>query len=128
MGLDALLSKLETRRADTPDTPCNLAGVSGNPATIGACTLDTPDTPEKHNTPPQPEITTCKTCAHVCRTGCCGEPVRAGLSPVEGVISYGHADTCEAFEERAAIMEYDGGLSRDEAERQAREIVGRTSP
>jgi len=28
------------------------------------------------------------------------------------------------FEERAAIMEYDGGLTRQEAERLAREIVG----
>jgi len=34
----------------------------------------------------------------------------------------------EAFEERAAIMEYDGGLSRDEAERQAAGIVGRIAP
>lgn len=33
-------------------------------------------------------------------------------------------DWKEAFEERAAIMEYDGGLSREEAERRAREIVG----
>lgn len=49
MGLDALLSTLETRRADTPDTPCNLTGVSGNPAPIGACTLDTPDTPGNFN-------------------------------------------------------------------------------
>jgi len=46
MGLEALLSKLETRRADTPDTPCNLSVVSGNPASIWACTLDTPDPPE----------------------------------------------------------------------------------
>jgi len=29
----------------------------------------------------------------------------------------------EAFEERAAIMEFDGGLSRDDAERAARAIV-----
>ena len=27
------------------------------------------------------------------------------------------------FEERAAIMEYDGGLTREEAERQARQIL-----
>ncbi len=45
---------------------------------------------------------TCRECPHVCRSGCCGEPVKAGLSPVEGVIRYGRADTCEAFEERAA--------------------------
>ena len=29
----------------------------------------------------------------------------------------------EEFEERAAIMQYDGGLSRSEAERQARELL-----
>lgn len=32
--------------------------------------------------------TTCSTCAHVCRSGCCGEPVAAGLSDQEGVIRY----------------------------------------
>ncbi len=30
----------------------------------------------------------------------------------------------EAFEERAAILEYDGGLSREDAERKALELVG----
>jgi hypothetical protein len=66
----------------------------------------------------------CHECTHVTRRGGCGEPVLAGLSPVEGVIRYGNADLCEAFEERAAIMEYDGGLSRDEAERLAAESMG----
>lgn len=47
MGLDALLATMETRRADTPDTPCNPVEVSAKPAPIKACTLDTPDTPEK---------------------------------------------------------------------------------
>lgn len=47
MGLDALLATMETRRADTPDTPCNPLEVSAKPAPIKACTLDTPDTPEK---------------------------------------------------------------------------------
>jgi hypothetical protein len=37
-------------------------------------------------------------------------------------------DVDEAFEERAAIMEYEGGLSREEAECQAMAIVGRTTP
>ena len=31
----------------------------------------------------------------------------------------------EAFEERAAIMEFDGGLSRDEAEREAWALVSK---
>ena len=34
-----------------------------------------------------------------------------------------HNDLLDAFEERAAIMEFDGGLSRDEAEREAWAIV-----
>lgn len=32
-------------------------------------------------------------------------------------------DQREAYEERAAIMEYEGGLTRAEAEREARKIV-----
>jgi hypothetical protein len=31
----------------------------------------------------------------------------------------------EAYEERAAIMEFDGGLSRDEAEREAGALVSK---
>jgi len=34
----------------------------------------------------------------------------------------------EAFEERAAILEFDAGLTRDEAVRQAMAIVGRVAP
>lgn len=30
---------------------------------------------------------------------------------------------CDDFEERAAIMEFDGGLSREDAEREARKIT-----
>ncbi len=41
-------------------------------------------------------------------------PTKKQLSESEG----------EAFEERAAIMEFDGGLSRDEAERLAAESLG----
>ena len=32
-------------------------------------------------------------------------------------------DDQEAYEDRAAIMEYEGGLTRDQAEREARRIV-----
>lgn len=39
----------------------------------------------------------------------------------EGILR--HEDLKEAFEERAAIMEYEGGLPRKEAERLAYEIV-----
>jgi hypothetical protein len=34
-------------------------------------------------------------------------------------------DAWEAYEERAAIMEFDGGLSRDEAEREAWALVSK---
>ena len=34
-----------------------------------------------------------------------------------------HEPVWEAYEERAAIMEFDGGLSRDEAEREAWALV-----
>ncbi|MDD2742695.1 MAG: hypothetical protein PHV02_10495 [Rhodocyclaceae bacterium] len=45
MGLSDLLARLSIQ-ADTPDTPCNPVEVSAKPAWIGACTLDTPDTPQ----------------------------------------------------------------------------------
>lgn len=32
-------------------------------------------------------------------------------------------DQKEAFEERAAIMEFDGGLSREDAEREAKKLI-----
>lgn len=41
----------------------------------------------------------------------------------EGILR--HEDLKEAFEERAAIMEFDGGLNRQEAERLARKIIYR---
>lgn len=47
MSLDELLTSLERRRAETPDTPCNPAEVSAKPAQTGACTPDTPGTPQK---------------------------------------------------------------------------------
>ena len=37
----------------------------------------------------------------------------------------GKEDVWEAYEERAAIMEFDGGLSRDEAEREAWALVSK---
>ena len=47
MALDDLLSKLEGRATDTPDTPCNPPEVSAKPAPNKARTLDTPDTSQK---------------------------------------------------------------------------------
>lgn len=52
-----------------------------------------------------------------------------GISPIFPISPtpdrcYAHTECDkEAFEERAAIMEFDGGLSREEAERLAYEIV-----
>ena len=50
--------------------------------------------------PATPEPTrACSSCAHACRSGCCGEPVAAGLSDLPGVIRY-HPDqgaTCPAW-------------------------------
>lgn len=45
--------------------------------------------------------TGCMTCEHVCDSGCCGAPVAAGLSDAEGVIAYGNAYACPAFEARS---------------------------
>ncbi|WP_162888718.1 hypothetical protein [Dechloromonas sp. HYN0024] len=44
MALDDLLSKMEGRATDTPDTSCNPIEVSAKPPPNKACTLDTPDT------------------------------------------------------------------------------------
>jgi hypothetical protein len=49
MGLDSLLATLERRTSDTSDTSGNLGEVSGKPAPILGCTLDTPDTPQSGN-------------------------------------------------------------------------------
>lgn len=51
----------------------------------------------------------CSTCAHACRSGCCGEPVAAGLSDLPGVIRYSpdQGATCPAW---LAIL--DGELKR----------------
>lgn len=58
--------------------------------------------------PPTP-ARACSTCAHACRSGCCGEPVAAGLSDLPGVIRY-HAHQgagCLAW-----LATLDGGLER----------------
>ncbi|TWU08900.1 hypothetical protein CA54_41390 [Symmachiella macrocystis] len=50
--------------------------------------------------------------------------VRAGTAGdnAPGTVS-SQADVEEHFEERAAILEYDGGLSRTDAERNARKLI-----
>ena len=44
MALNDLLSRMERRTAETPETSCNPIGVSAKPAQIGACTPETPET------------------------------------------------------------------------------------
>ncbi len=104
MGLEALLSRLENRLHETPETPCNLGRVSAYPALSLVRTLETPATPQIDNSgsdaeildrhptaivaEPEPAWASCSTCAHETGRGGCGEPVAAGLSSLEGVIRY----------------------------------------
>lgn len=44
MALHDLLSRMERRTAETPETSCNPIGVSVKPPQIGACTHETPET------------------------------------------------------------------------------------
>ncbi len=55
-----------------------------------------------------------------------GKPCIHALSPMSPMSPQKHMNKIdrEAFEERAAIMEFDGGLSRAEAERLAAESLG----
>ena len=61
----------------------------------------------------------------------CGVPIRDMDGTVSRVETPPKSDSCvkntcdedqEAFEEYAAIMQYDGGMTREEAETQAREV------
>ena len=63
-----------------------------------------------------------------------GQPREIELSPVSPLVpgmaaidEQGDAFEREAFEERAAIMEFDGGLTRAEAEAAARALLGTTT-
>lgn len=95
MGLEALLAKLEKRKTDTLDTSCNQDGVSVKPALIQACTSDTPDTPQGETSSESDAM-----------------ELRALADGASEADAFDH----EAFEERAGICEFDGGLSREEAE------------
>lgn len=46
MGLKTLLARLQSKDADTPDTPQENHGYQRKSNTHAACTLDTPDTPQ----------------------------------------------------------------------------------
>ncbi len=77
---------------DTADTPYNPPEVSPKPTPTGACTRDTPDTPE---------ITASDT-----------DTLKVGADDTAMVDPF----DSQAFEERAAICEFDGGLTRADAE------------
>ena len=49
MGLDSLLATLESRAAETPETPRNLSGVSPKLLNLKAETPETPETPKNDN-------------------------------------------------------------------------------
>jgi len=51
----------------------------------------------------------CSTCAHACRSGCCGEPVAAGLSDLPGVIRYSPDQGVDCL---AWLAYLDAGLER----------------
>ena len=50
------------------------------------------------------------------------DPIDAKMAAIMARVAQRKAEcpACEAYEERAAVMEFDAGLSRPEAERQAR--------
>ena len=90
MALDDLLATLERRNSVTPVTPATPAGVQPKPLQHKACTLVTLVTPEYGN---------------------------AGRDAA--IVGTDTTFDDELFQERAAILEFDGGLSRQEAERRA---------
>lgn len=57
------------------------------------------------------------------KSGCSHDSRSSHTQTVKAVGLFNDENLKEAFEERAAIMEFDGGLSRKEAERLAYEIV-----
>ena len=89
-GVSGVSDQGSNAKAATPDTPRKGGGVSRKPAPMLDCTPDTPDTREM--VIPQGEA-----------------PETKAAHPFDP----------EAWEERAAIAEFDGGMSRQDAERLA---------
>lgn len=61
--------------------------------------------------------------AKTIKSGCSHDSRSSHTQTVKAVGLLNDENLKEAFEERAAIMEYEGGLPREEAERLAYEIV-----
>jgi hypothetical protein len=93
MALDDLLVKLERRDSAPLVTPVTPAGVQREPLRHKACTLVTRVTPEKRN--------------------------RGGMASKVGADTTAAGFDQEWLDERAGILEYEGGFSRAEAERRA---------
>lgn len=97
MALDDLLATLERRNSVTPVTPATPAGVQPKPLQHKACTLVTPVTPENTN---------------------------AGSNALQvGADSTAAGFDQEWLDERAGILEFDAGYSRQEAEARAMKEV-----
>ncbi len=89
--------------ADTLDTPRNREGYQPKALQNKGCTPDTPDTPRKSKAETKPEGRVFSKAEQQAR----------------------REDLEELFHERAAIAEYDGGMSREEAEELAVRTVWR---
>ena len=100
MTLESALARFKTRAADTPETPGGSTGVSSKAASLPTCTRDTPDTPEK--------------CKRTCEAETASRQV-----PSSDLTAADYEAIAEAIEERAAIREFEGGESREVAEREA---------
>lgn len=97
MALDDLLVKLERRDSAPLVTPVTPAGVQREPLRHKACTLVTRVTPEKRN--------------------------GGGMASKVGADSTAAGFDQEWFDERAGILEFDAGYSRQEAEARAMKEV-----
>jgi hypothetical protein len=93
MALDDLLVKLERRDSAPLVTPVTPAGVQREPLRHKACTLVTHVTPEKRN--------------------------GGGMASKVDADSTAENFDLEWFDERAGVLQFDAGFSRQEAERRA---------
>jgi hypothetical protein len=101
MSLESALARFRTRVVDTPDTPGYAVGVSAKAAPLLVCTPVTSDTPKNRK--------------QGCEAGAASE-----FAPPLHLSADDRQAIEEAIEERAAIREFDGGQTRDVAEREAR--------
>ena len=123
----------------TPATFATQAGERGR-TVASVATVAVANPGDEKTAPPANASRTCAGCRNYTRYRNCAQPVEAGLVERFELIGApeGHAATCpsfkprakfdtekvtEAFEERAAILEYDAGLEREQAEAEAWRIL-----